>query len=168
MKKIKLIIVFCLLVTLSSFVVWHKFYVSVTQVNYNENKNRVEISSRIFIDDLEKALDEKYDKKLNLATKIEDKKAKTYIENYLTNKIKVAINGKEKAVLFLGIEYEDDVVICYLKTDFSKKITTFEFTNSILTELYSEQQNITHITIGNKKESFLFTKSNPKQLIKTN
>ena len=46
----------------------HKFYVSVTQVDYVPSKKRVEITSRIFIDDLEKALTKKYNKKVNLTS----------------------------------------------------------------------------------------------------
>ena len=45
-----------LVVLLSSFA-WHKFYVSVTQIDYVPNKKRIEITHRIFIDDLEKALE---------------------------------------------------------------------------------------------------------------
>ena len=43
----------------------HKFYVSVTQIDYVAKKNRVEITSRIFIDDLNKVLEKKYNKKIH-------------------------------------------------------------------------------------------------------
>ena len=46
------------IVLLSSFA-WHKFYVSVTQIDYVPNKKRIEITHRIFIDDLEKALEKR-------------------------------------------------------------------------------------------------------------
>lgn len=149
-----------LFVLSTSFGVWHKFYVSVSQVDFNEKKSRVEISTRIFIDDLEKTLNKKYNQKLNLATKVEVSNAKEFIEKYLLEKIKVTLNGQEQNVVFLGSEYEDDVLICYLKTDFSKKITTFELFNNLLTETYSEQQNIVHTNINNTKKSFLLTQNN--------
>lgn len=155
-----------LLLVLSSFTIYHKFYVSVTQIDYNENKSRIEISTRIFIDDLEKTLDKKYGKKLNIDTKKESKEAVSYIEKYLLEKLKVTVNNKEKSLVFLGKEYEDDVVICYLKVDCSKKIATFDFYNTILTEMFSEQQNIVHTNINNKKESFLLTSQN-KSLLTT-
>ena len=43
---------------LSSFAV-HKFYVSVTQVDYVPSKKRIEITSRIFIDDFENRKNER-------------------------------------------------------------------------------------------------------------
>ena len=86
MKKNRILIaVFCVAVVLLSFGVLHKFYVSVTQIDYNQSKGRIEISSRIFIDDLEKVLDKKYHQKLNLATRQESPKAKELIAQYSYN-----------------------------------------------------------------------------------
>ncbi|NJM80000.1 MAG: hypothetical protein HC854_10950 [Flavobacterium sp.] len=53
-KKIKIVSIILLFCVVASFTI-HKFYVSVTQVDYIQNKNRVEITSRIFIDDLNKS-----------------------------------------------------------------------------------------------------------------
>ena len=56
-------------------------------------------------------------------------------------------------------------VICYLKVDNSKKITTFEFYNTLLTEVFSDQQNLVHTNINNTKQSFLLTRSEQKAFI---
>jgi hypothetical protein len=157
-SKIKYGVFFMLVLLFSSFSM-HKFYVSVTQIDENVKKGRIEISSRIFIDDLEKALDKKYNKKLFLATSKELPEAKQLIQNYLADKMRVTINGKVQKLVFLGSEYEDDVLICYLKVDNSQKIATFEFFNAILTEIYSEQQNLVHTNINHNKKSFLLTNS---------
>lgn len=160
MKKNRIALTFfCAVLALLSFRGLHKFYVSVTQVDYNQTKGRIEISSRIFIDDLEKVLDKKYNQKLNLATRQESSKAKELIAQYVTEKMSVLVNHKEKKLVFLGSEYEDDVLICYLKVDYSEKITTFDLYNSLLTEFFSEQQNIVHTNINKVKKSFLLTLS---------
>lgn len=166
MKIKKSIFPILLFLMLTSFGVLHKFYVSVTQVDFNEKKSRVEISTRIFIDDLEKTLEKKHNQKLNLATKIEAKNAKELTEKYLLQKLSIKINGQEQNIVFLGSEYEDDVLICYLKIDYSKKITTFELFNNLLVETYSEQQNIVHTNINNTKKSFLLTQNDKSATIK--
>ncbi|MFT5713720.1 MAG: hypothetical protein ACI9WT_000258, partial [Flavobacterium sp.] len=38
--------------------------------------------------------------------------------------------------------------------------------NSVLTDWNSEQQNITHFSILGEKQSFLFTESSTKQMLK--
>ena len=159
------IVVFGLFLVFSAFT-WHKFYVSVTEVAYAESKNRIEITTRIFIDDLEKGLEEKYNKKIHLATKEEIPEAKDFIKGYLNQRVQANVNNKTAEVVFLGAEVENDVLICYLKIDFSEKITTFELYNNVLTEIYADQQNLIHTNINNTKRSFLLTKSEKIALIK--
>ncbi|KIM09693.1 MAG: hypothetical protein KU29_00055 [Sulfurovum sp. FS06-10] len=141
---------------LSSFTA-HKFYVSVTQIDYVPSKKRVEITSRIFIDDLEKALNKKYNKKVNLTSKKELPEAEELIKNYLKEKIKISINKKPQNIEFIAKEVEGDVLIFYTKIVISKKINTFEIYNSLLTELFTDQQNIVHTNINGNKKSILLT-----------
>lgn len=151
-------------VLLSSFA-WHKFYVSVTQIDYVPNKKRIEITHRIFIDDLEKALEKKYNKKVYLTSTKELSDAEALIKNYLKENIKVSINKKSQEIVYLAREVEGDVLIFYTKIAISKKINTFEIFNSLLIDIYKEQQNIVHVNISGNKNNFLFTNSETKQKI---
>lgn len=166
MKKrtsiIYLTILFCVV---SSFTM-HKFYVSVTQIDYVEKKNRVEITSRIFIDDFNKALEKRYNKKIHLGSNREISGAKDLVKEYLKEKMKVSINNKSVEMQFLGTEIDNDVLICYLKVGFSEKITTFGFENSVLTEMFSDQQNLLHTAINNEKSSYLLTNSERTAFLK--
>ena len=158
MKKnlLRFVLPIILIVLLSSFAV-HKFYVSVTQIDYVPSKKRVEITSRIFIDDLEKALTKKYNKKVNLTSTKELPEAEELIKSYLKEKIKISINKKPQNIEFLARELEGDVLILYTKIAISKKINTFEIYNSLLTEVYADQQNIVHTNINSNKKSILLT-----------
>ncbi len=165
LKRIVLILIF----PLFAFTSAHKFYVSVTHVNYAEKDKSVQIISRIFIDDLEDLLEERYHIKPKLATKDEHEKAAFYIEKYVMQHFLVEINGKPTKLNFLGKEYEDDVVKCYLETDKKvkhKKIKTIQIKNTMLFELFEEQQNIIHIKLKNKRKSFMLMKENDKALLK--
>ena len=163
-KLLHFIVPIFLVVVLSSFA-WHKFYVSVTQIDYVPNKKRVEITSRIFIDDLEKALEKKFKKKFYLTTTKEIENSDALIQEYLREKIKITINKKAQNVEYLAREVEGDVLIFYTKIAISKKINTFEIYNSLLTDIYKEQQNIVHLNINGNKNSFLFTNSETNQKI---
>ena len=50
-----------IVLTLSSFAGLHKFYLSVTNVDYAEKEESLQIISRIFVDDMENALKTRYD-----------------------------------------------------------------------------------------------------------
>jgi hypothetical protein len=123
------------------------------------NKKRVEITSRIFIDDLEKALTKKYQRKPNITSSNELPEAEEWIKTYIKEKIKVSINKKPQVIEYLAKEVEGDVLIIYTKIAISKKINTFDIYNALLTEVYTDQQNIVHINVNSNKKSILLTNS---------
>ena len=159
MKKALFFTVLCSLLFLASSFVSHKFYLSVYQIEHNAAKNRVEVTARIFIDDLEKAMKEKYKKDFYITTSDETKDAKKHLRNYLNEQFKLELNGTLQQLEFVKETVEDNQLICYLKVNYSKKITTFGLLNSVLLTSFSDQQNLVHVNMNGEKESFLLTKS---------
>ncbi|WP_177730047.1 DUF6702 family protein [Flavobacterium inviolabile] len=143
----------------------HKFYVSIFQMNYVPEKKTMQITARIFTDDLEKALEKKSKKKIYLATPKEAPETEELLKKYLAEKVRIKINNTEKTIRFLGRETEDDVEICYLTVPVSEKINTLEVYNTVLTEIFPDQQNIIHTSVNSNKKSLLLTNSKPKELI---
>jgi hypothetical protein len=167
MKKIKIVFLIAI-IPLLAFTSFHKYYISVTQVDYIENEQSVQITSRIFIDDFEKVLRERYDDNLVLGGKNESKDVDKYIENYLKEKIKVTINGKEMNLVFIGKEYDIDLIQCYIEIDKVKKINSIEISNQVLFDLFDEQQNMIKTKINSKQKSFLLNQGNKKALLNFN
>jgi hypothetical protein len=167
MKRIKLLLLIFVL-PLLAFTTAHKYYISVTQIEYIKDKQSVQIISRIFIDDFESLLQKRYDEKIILNEENELIEVNSYIEMYLTQKIKVKINEKDAQVVFLGKEYEDDIVRCFLEIDDIESINSFEISNKVLFDLKEEQQNIVKLNINFKKKSFLLTAQKQKALLKFN
>ncbi|NNF19448.1 MAG: hypothetical protein HKN61_06690 [Flavobacteriaceae bacterium] len=145
----------------------HKFYVSVTMVEYSEKEKALQLTSRIFIDDLDKLLSERYGIKAALATKKESPQADFYIDKYLRSKIVFRIDGKPVPYKFLGKEYKDDLVICYIEVPDVEldKVKTLEIQNDLLTDLFEEQQNIVHFKLRGQKKSFVLIRENNKGML---
>ena len=156
---------FFLLIPFLAFTAVHEYYVSITQIEYVKDKKEVQIITRIFIDDFEKLLRERYDPNITLASEDESPKVDFYMEKYLTEKIQIKINNQDIDVTFLGKEYEADIVYCYLEIQNIESIETFEITNQVLFDLYSEQQNIVRTKINGKNKSFILIKENDKGLL---
>ena len=153
-------------VVLLSSMALHKFYMAVFQMEYVPAKKVVQMTSRIFIDDLEIALVKKYNKKFYLGTPTEIDGADEYLKQYLIEKIKIRINGKEGSIAYLGKETEDDVLICYYTIPAKGDIKSIEVGNTTLFEMFPDQQNIIHTKINSNKKSLLLTNDNPKGLLK--
>ncbi len=167
MKKTQIILLITI-IPLLAFTSFHKYYISVTQVDFIENKQSVQLTTRIFIDDFEKVLRERYDENLVLGGKNESKSVDKYIETYLKDKIKVNINGKDMNLIFIGKEYDIDIMQCYIGIEKVKKINSIEITNQVLFDLFEEQQNMIKTKINSKQKSFLLNQSNKKALLNFN
>jgi len=167
MKKISKIALL-LLLPLFAFTVAHKYYVSVTTINYSQKDDALQITSRIFIDDLERTLEERYGLKAGLNTLGEDKSADNYIERYFRSKLFLKIDGREKPFNFLGKKYDTDMVVCYLEVPkvALAKAKSIEIRNELLMDVFEEQQNIVNFKWNGKKKSFLLIKENNKGTLK--
>lgn len=154
-----------MIIGLSSFSI-HKFYVSLYQVDYAREKKMLQITSRIFIDDLNNSIDKKYGKKIQLGSENETDADLLLFKKYFSEKFTIKVNGQLKPVQFLSKEMEGDVLICYFKIKDIYKIESLEIYNAVITEGNSEQQNIMHFSILGVKNTLLFTESSPKGVIK--
>lgn len=150
-----------------SFSTAHKFYVSVTNMVYSEKDEAFQVTSRVFIDDMDALLKERYGIDSKLATPNESKLADAYIEKYFRAKFAVTINGEMADYKFLGKRYDNDVVICYLEIPNVKiaDVKSLSVQNEILTDMFEEQQNVVHVKWLGHKKSFVLIKENNKGML---
>lgn len=145
----------------------HKFYVSVTNVEYYDKGKALQITSRVFIDDFEKALEERYEVETLLGTPEEILNAEVYIEKYLNAKFLVKINGEAVRYQFLGKKYDNDIMICFLEIPEISigQVNSIEIQNELLMDIFEEQKNILHFKILEKKKSFVLIRENNKGML---
>ncbi|AXT50967.1 peptidase E [Aquimarina sp. BL5] len=165
MKKL-LFILPVLLVFVSSFTVLHKFYVSVTQIEYNEEQKSLQIISRIFIDDIEEVLRKRYDETIELVSEKQEAKVDQYLSTYLNQKLVITVNGQEVFFNFLGKEYDNDLVLCYLEVENVTSLEKITVSNQVLMDFFDEQQNIVHVKKGKNRKSLILEKEKDKGMLK--
>ncbi|TVZ27371.1 hypothetical protein JM83_2408 [Gillisia sp. Hel_I_86] len=162
--KIKLALVL-LFIGFSSFKTNHKFYVSVTEIEYNEKAESLQIISRVFIDDLEDLLQTRYDKSIRLGKSNESTEVHDYIKKYLNKKIEVQLDGKSVEVNYLGKEYEDDMVLLYLEISKVSSFKKIGLKNALLTDMFSEQKNLVHVTYKGSTKSLILNKAKQEDVL---
>ena len=167
MKSIKLVFPIFMILLLSSFSAVHKYYISNTQIEYVEAQKSIQIITRVFIDDFENVLKQRYDDDLTF----DDEDAKMidfYTEKYLREKLKISINGKDMPLIFIGKEIEMGIVKCYLEIEDVENVYDLAVKNQTLFDLFEEQQNIIKLNINSQKKSFVLTKQNDKAVLNFN
>jgi hypothetical protein len=151
--------------TLSSFGI-HKFYVSIYQINYASEKKMLQITSRLFVDDVNAVLFKKYGKKTYLGEKNESQEDVNLMKKYILDNFSLKVNGQLKPINYLSKEMEGNVIICYYNIKDISKIKSLEVKNSALIELNVEQQNIIQSTIYGEKQSLLLTEGTISGMLK--
>jgi hypothetical protein len=166
-RPLLLFLVCWLALPVLSFTGAHKFYVSVTNVEYAEKEESLQIISRIFIDDLEEVLQVRYDLKAELATPEESSRAEAHIEKYFRAKFSVFVNDEQREYVFLGKKYDRDQIICYLEVTGipNGTLKSVGIRNEILMDLFEEQKNLVHVKIGKLKKSFVLVRESNKGML---
>jgi hypothetical protein len=89
-------------------VLFHPFYISLTDIRYNDGEKTIEIAQKIFWDDLERGLGEENNAKVDFLNPSSPEKLKKMIEVYVLKHNQITVNGKKVTLHFLGYEIEDD------------------------------------------------------------
>lgn len=156
-----------MLLPLFAFIGTHKYYLSATEVTYSEKSKSFQITSRYFIDDFESMMKERYQITPQLVSDNEIENVNYYFNKYLQDRFTIKVNGEKIALTFLGKEYDNDVVKCYLESEkvSFKNIQSIELKNSSLFEMFEDQQNIIHLEISTIKKSYNLHKDNETILL---
>jgi len=145
----------------------HPFYVSVCEIYHNPTTSSLEISMKIFIDDLELAIQKSSNPEFAISENANKSIVESEIANYLEDKFKIEIDSERIGQKLIGYELESDAIICYIEVKKVDNIGSIKVQNSILTEVYSDQINLTHFQYKDQLKSLKTTKTSPEGAINT-
>lgn len=145
-----------------NFVSAHPFYVSICQIDHNEETQALEVSVKIFADDLLLALKENGHTHLYLGEEKEHPDLDTIINTYLTKKLQIRIDNKTLNHRFVGREQEKDVVWIYLEMEQVDPFHSLEIECSMLTEVLPDQSNIVQVRKSDARKNLLLNKRKTK------
>jgi hypothetical protein len=131
----------------------HPLYVSVTEINHNATDKTLEISCKIFTDDLEKTLSNINHKKVDLFTPKDKAETDKQVADYVQKRLVIQVDGKAVALEFVGFERENDAIWSYFQAAVGIAPKKVDIKNNILYEAYEKQLNLMHVTVGGKRKS---------------
>lgn len=144
----------------------HKFYLSLTDIVYDQQKERLEITSDVFIDDFQNLLEKRYQRNFLLVEGYEFNYTKKFIKKYLADKFSIRLESNQKQVKYLGKQYRDDKLRFYLYVNNVKPFDQIQITNKILMDLFEDQKNMIHVNNGSITKSLLLEKGRAEGLLK--
>lgn len=159
------ILILLLLLPLFSASTDHKFYVSITKIEYASEKNSLQVITKIFTDDIENGLRQQYGPSISLGTKKETEKDRKMLKDYILKNLKISVNGQALTLHYLGQEYETDMVNSYIEVSSLKPFKSLEVENKILFEMYGDQQNIIHLKTPTTRRSLILERDSPSGVL---
>jgi len=152
--KIRIVILLLVLFVLSGSIP-HKFYVSLTEIQIRPEKGKLEISMRIFPDDLDLAIMASSGVNPQLSTELEHKDADKWLDEYIHKFFSISINSEEMEFTYIGKEPESDAIWCYLEADYTGIPKDIQVKNSILTDQFRDQKNIVQVYFNKYNKGML-------------
>ncbi len=138
---------------LLSGTVKHPIYVSVTELEYNGQEQQLEVSCRIFTNDLEATLKNNFGGQPDLLHPSDKEKMGQLMVRYLSNRFKIEVNNDSVKLKYLGYEPEEEAVRIYFvaeKMANPKKIKVYQ---TILYDFNPQQMGIVHVTVKGERKT---------------
>lgn len=133
----------------------HKFYLSNTSIEFNAETRAIEITSRIFTDDLEHAIEAqcyRYNSLYPQTPEVFD-----LVKKYIGDKLNLQVGGRNVILNFLGYNVDNDMTTLFLEGSYFEPNQVI-VNNTILLELFSDQQNIVEVRWNGQSKREYFTK----------
>ena len=153
----------------SFFLLFHPIHLSVSEIDYSEKDKALQITSRIFLDDLELSIRTQLKQpELDLLEPGPGQTSEQLISDYVLKRFSVKLDGKLQKLNFLGFEREDPAVICYIEIENIKKFKTMEVKNEIIMETHDDQSNLVHVTYKEPVKSLSLTRGKSSDILTFN
>lgn len=135
------------------FTLLHPFYVSVTEVEHNAKEATLEISCKLFAEDVEEVLKNQYKTSVDLGSEKTHLVNEKIVERYLRQHLTINADGKPLQLNFVGFEKQAESVYCYFEVPKVPSVKKIDLKNSLLQDFSEKQMNIMHVTVGGQRKS---------------
>ena len=141
----------------------HPIYLSVTEIEHNSKEKILEISCKIFTDDLEKRLREINKQPIDLINPTDKKKMEKMLSDYVTKHLLIKANGQNQQLIFKGYEQIEEAIYSYYEVDNIPVLKNITVTDNILFEYKNEQMSLLHVIVKGERKSTRLV--NPEDMV---
>lgn len=131
----------------------HPFYVSVADCKYNPQQKSIQISIRLFTNDIESALKKINKNSIDLINPKKKSDADTLLFRYIKTHFKILVNKHPGQLDYIGYEKEEESVWVYMEVANIIKPKSIVVENTILFDFLPLQTNIVHMEVNGTKKS---------------
>ncbi len=132
----------------------HPFFVSMTEVNYVPKEKTMEVSVRIFTDDLENTIKNLHkDYPLDILHPKDSTFVNKWIDQYVKSRLQVRVNNVVRPMQFIGYEEQSESIWIYFEIKNVPEPKQVHVFNTLLYDYKKEQINMIRFKNGSKEKS---------------
>lgn len=135
------------------FTVLHPFYVSVTEIKHDAATNELQISSRIFADDLENVLKKQSRQAVDIIHPTNRPQTDSLIAAYVSKHLVITVDGKAVKLHYIGYKIEEEAAWCFLEAENIKPFKQVHVKDDILYSEHPNQINMIHVILHDERKS---------------
>lgn len=123
----------------------HPIHVSFTHIEYHDSEQYFDVVFKVFTDDFENIMAQKYQVDLNIGKENQIANIKTHVNRYFSEHFNIRVNGKQipdSTFQFEKKKNNDMEVWFFYTIKCSEKPEKMVITNSILNDLFHDQTNL--------------------------
>ena len=140
----------------------HPLHVTVTEIEMDEKEKQLEITMRVFVDDLEKTMRDKLQQPaLDIVKPSNGLTVDQMTRDYLKSHFKILLDNKAQEIKYLGHEMDGDAFVFYLEVTHVKRWKTMHVQNDSMTETFVDESNLVHVSVRGKIRSLRLTATTP-------
>ncbi len=144
----------------------HPFYISVVDIKHNIKEQKLNISVKLFTNDIEDALKKTTHKSIDLLNPNNKSDMEHELFNYIQKHLSIIVNQKNIVLNFIGYEKEDEAIWIYLESNTIYKPKVIDINTKLLYDFLPLESNIIHCEINGLSKSSKV--NNPVNNIKFN
>jgi hypothetical protein len=131
----------------------HPFYVSVVELNYKQKEQTLQVSVKLFSNDLEDALQRTSKKNIDLLHPKHQTENDSVLLHYISKRLAIQVNSKTQVLNFIGYEKEEEAIWTYLEIKNCAVPKNIRVDTHLLYDYLPQQINIVHADINGTKKS---------------
>lgn len=153
---------FILVAIVTSSFALHPIHVSVCDLEFDRKEERLELTMRIFTDDLEQQIrKETGNKTMDILNPPQEFSTDELFEEYLNRHFKLEVNGAYTSYEYLGHEVEAGSVYCYMMVPEVTELSSLTVFNDILLDIFDDQVNLIHVEVDGDIQTMMFKEGRP-------
>ncbi|ASU36318.1 DUF6702 family protein [Mucilaginibacter xinganensis] len=132
---------------------FHPIHVSTTNISYNNQDSKLEVICTIFTDDFEAALVKQFHAKTDLNKAEMHAAMDALVKRYVLSNLLVKTGAASLNLNYVGFEINKEATDVYFESDKIQAVKKVDVDVSLLHNLFDDQMNIVHITVGGVRKS---------------